>query len=372
MAATCYSAPNCRLRMDNNEIRDNRVAETFAGSGSSSTGLQGGGVYVNRIERVSAAENEFTGNAGAATFDATGSGGWGGDVQGGGFFIYIGDAVTLTNNIFDGNMGVDDLSVSNAGMYIAGGAIELSTIGDALLEDNVIRGNVLVDDGAVSGSNGENVSFVSDGMDSTCGTICAVDLRRNRFVDNRVIREYASQGNVEAYFVGAAYNVNRLTCNTDSNRILRNRNHPDRPYGQAVVNVWQATLNSINDVYAFNSSALFVGTDDAAATPANLAVMNGTLYNNGTRGVDTGGGMATVKNTIIVGHDEGLFAGNPGSITGDYNLLDNTLDYVNVTPGAHRPRRREAATGEPEQRQLPPARRLACHRPRHKQRRSGP
>ena len=68
---------------------------------------------------------------------------------------------------------------------------------------------------------------------------------------------------------------------------------------------------------------------------ASFLVVNGTLYNNGTRGVETSGGMATVDNTIIVGHDEGLFAGNSASITGDYNLLDNTLDYVNVTSGAH-------------------------------------
>jgi len=76
-------------------------------------------------------------------------------------------------------------------------------------------------------------------------------------------------------------------------------------------------MTSTNNIVARNFDGVGAGGGSI------LKISNDTVYSNGNEGVfSSGDSTATVMNTIIVNHKEGL-NGDVGSFSSNYNLLKN-------------------------------------------------
>jgi uncharacterized repeat protein (TIGR01451 family) len=395
-----FNLLNDSLSLEDNHIIGNTAAQTVTTSGNgASSFVIGGGLWINGISSTQIISNEVRKNTVAESLSITGNGGWGGGTAGGGLYLNDNDIVTAHNNQFVDNITIKQYTVSAVSSGSAGGGFSLNDVENATIISNTITGNTDVMMAVFSSDSGENYFSEGGGASVSCfgRPNCAISFEANLVADNvaadtiiisgtnaiaggfgggiralgtpavtltnnTIVQNVASKtapngqggglnllavgtGLLQSNLIsgnvghlsgniggGGAMEIAESTIEMNQNRILGNQTTASGS-GTPAVWVWQGNVTSTNDIIAYNYGGIGLGTD---GVPARVMIINDTLYDNGSIGIEAGGSASTlhVTNTIVYGHADGLRLNDlAATFSGDYNLLSNTNNYAGGVSG---------------------------------------
>lgn len=264
----------------------------------------GGGLYLfgrtppDPFPSASLLDNTLQGNYGSRTAD-----GWGGGMQASYYHV------ELMDNLVQYNTGGADKEGKGGGLYIF--------FSEALLERNLVRYNI-----ASLGEEG-----ISGGV-HFC-TSPDVTLR-----NNTIFRNTAS---TTGHGYGGGVSFCKTTATLDSNKIISNTatlstTYDVRGWGGGVWTGDRALVSFSNDLIAGNhaktqGSGLWLGVENDEQNDQGIRLRHVTIADNAGgigHGVYVTHAVAFLTNTIIAGHDVGVFGATSARAT-----LEATLWYHN-------------------------------------------
>jgi hypothetical protein len=318
------------LTMRDNHLIGNVAARTMTTSASTGAGhAEGGGLASGRISTTVIISNVVQGNIAVKNLSMSGNGSdsWGGRPAGGGMYLSESDTVTLSDNQIWDNVTAQQQTVNEVNAGSEGGGIALENIGNASVSTNTIASNVAVIAGSLTSNTGRGYYAKGGGVISTCWdrSNCNLSFVSNNILDNVTANitlngnanggaggggVYLSQStaliksnvisgntsNLADYGWGGGISSDYSTVTMERNFIFGNRGDSGDNGGNGGVWVEQSTLTSTNDIFVRNYGAIGAGDDGTAST---LILVNGTLYDNGDKGVSVDdNSTAYVTNTI--------------------------------------------------------------------------
>ena len=358
-------------------VKNNRIASNTALGRATVQGdfapchSEGGGMMMRGISVTVMTGNQFEGNLAARnlTMDGDGSYKWGGRAAGGGLFAGDSYSVTLLNNQFVDNVTMERLTVRDVASGSEAGGFALINVDNGVAKGNTVLRNTALISGSITSDAGEHVGAQGGGVLIGCWDKpdCLIVFEENDILNNISAGEILRQGsNVDTNAGGGGISVqqskmivsgNTISGNVgiaigpdggagaidigesdvimEGNRILGNRSRAQFGGGSAV-GAYRSVVLSTNDIFARNTGGFGGGGDGGAPTTATL--INDTFYDNQDVGIHAWEqAVVTVTNTIVYSHNSGLRVDQvQATIKGDYNLLDNGINYDNgVTPGSH-------------------------------------
>jgi hypothetical protein len=274
---------NNSIHVENNRINFN-IAQNAAGKGG-----EGGGIHIGWMASAIIIGNEITSNT-AAISPADG---WEG--KGGGIYSYPGDAV-VENNIIYGNVGAVDGPGKGGGIHASGAyygnKISYNTASvNGLGEGGGVYANYtpFLDDNFIE------YNIASKNGDGTGGGICALQMQRCR--ENQIIGNMAKRG-------GGVYI--KSGSHTD---FIRNTVAHNEATGNS-----DATFDGGGGISTEDNQGLFLEND----------IHDNTAYYYGGGIQVFGGSSYTVKGNRIEGNDAGM-GGGISTRAGTGSITDNTL-----------------------------------------------
>jgi hypothetical protein len=274
--------------ISNNLITNNVATDTLAGYPNGETGY-GGGIYVRGSNGTIITGNTISDNSGSLV--ASGAGG-------GVCIVSSGAGTQILRNQILNNVCTSTASVGwGGGMYL--------TYSDAIVQDNLIQGNVASTEGSSQGS----------GILQWFG---APTIRGNRITEN-------NRG--EAVYLGFS------RAQFEGNLVLKN----DTNIGVYLIYGDGAGPTLANNIIAENEINNFTAAS-SSDYPITASFINNTLVGKGTNSDSAGvyvGVNSTVimKNTIIANHAVGIALQDPpGVVTPDHTLFwNNGIDGIRGT-----------------------------------------
>jgi hypothetical protein len=320
-----YISDSDSVTLRDNEIQDNVTAEQQVVNNVDS-GSEGGGISLINVENATASNNTISDNVAVVTGSITSNAGRNYFSSGGGIMVGCWNkpscTLSFTGNDISDNIAAYTIIVSgsDASGGANGGGLNASQVSDISLSGNTISDNRAMVSGSASGSNQINAGGGGASFDSSTA------LLQSNVVRGNIGHLAGSDG------FGGGVNFGESTATMEGNLILSNRS-TQGGQGAPATWVWRGTLTSTNDVFAHNTGGVGSGTD---GPPARMTIINDTFYDNGDRGIEVNDVASTVyvTNTIVFSHEHGLRLNNPAStLSGDYNLLSNSVNYAGGATG---------------------------------------
>lgn len=305
-----------RLVLERNTIQNNLAI---------SAGLFGigGGVNIYGTLTVTLTDNVVVENTAILTGTLFA---YGGGVSAGGE-DGVGRRLILTGNRIMGNTTMvngDGADINaNGGLNLFGGGADDDSV---LLQNNEIMGNVAIENAVPAGGTGA-------GYVDGAGVVLS-EIASSQVISNNILNNVAVAGSA-GIWTGSSGGAIHIAVNETA--LVMNNNISGNVSDIAGMDIYESVVTSINNIFANNSRG---GLRAAGSSPpSTVRVINDTYYNNNEVGVETinSGTTAYVTNTIISGHQNGFLRSiSDGSLLySDYNLLNNTDNYEDATPGGH-------------------------------------
>jgi len=323
-----------------NEVRGNLAAVAAQVSGDDTMmgpagQVAGGGIYMDWGDNATLRGNQVLENvaAGQLLADKVGANG-----AGGGIAVQMMTTVAVETNTVEGNIAVVSGTISSPGMRRlganGGGISHGATPGATLsLVGNDIRDNTAAGWLAASGAN----AWANGGGGGISLNFSSAALVQSNLISGNVaLREAGSAsaggsgGGIQAS--SGPPNVSQLTM--ERNLILGNLSDPTYINSGGGLAANQMAITSTNDLFARNLDGLM-------ASGSNVRLVHDTFYANGHNGVLLNwGSQGTVTDTVVYSHNTGLTAdtmGDPAThLVEDYDLLSNAANYAgSVSLGTH-------------------------------------
>lgn len=253
---------------------------------------------------------------------------FGGGVSAGGF-DGVGRRLILTGNQIMSNTTMVNGDGPNIGVN---GGVNLFGTDDTsadfiLLQNNDIVGNVALANAVPAGS-------AADGGVTGAGVVID-DIATAQIINNNIRNNIAvvgSNGTWNGKTEGGIY-ISEVDM-----ALVTNNNISGNSSDGAGIKIDESVVTSTNNIVVNNSRG-GLRTWSPDSSPATVRVINDTYYNNNEVGIDAIGGGTTifVTNTIISGHQHGFLrsVSNGSKLFSNYNLLNNTDNYEDATPGTN-------------------------------------
>ena len=362
------------IRLFDNTFDGNIAAAAVDLTGGNGTAHEeGGGLILRNMDHADVISNSVTTNIAVVNLKQTGNGSddWGGRPAGGGMYLGDSDQVTIERNIVRNNVTAQTMTINQHNSGAEGGGVGLVNVAAATVGQNTIADNTALFSGSMYGNSGQGLYPQGGGIMLGCWDLdrCDLLLTDNQLTGNIAAGTVTTAGeNAQGGGEGGGLSANGATvvmrdnlfadneavANGEEGRggvawlnesillsernLFRNNRSSDGER-QPVVWLRLGVLTSVNDVFIGNANgALGIEGQQDEPTPTAVSVMNDTLVDNGPVGVYVErNSVVTVTNTIVADHNRGLFLDDDNaSLYSDYNLLDNTANYVGgVVQGGH-------------------------------------